>query len=419
MSAIEKELEMFKEYDVRGKCPQVVNEEKFCRLGKALEKFSKEMVICHDFRRSGTSLTEALAAGFSGEVLFLGAAPTPAVAFLGEKLGCSVTASHNPAGYNGAKFSREKRCFWREELLELEKEFEKAKKPGKGKRPLEKDEALIEKYSLFLPPIERGLFDLCGGAACALKEIFPEKIFGEPDPDYERHSAEPKDETLEELKKRTKGKRVAGFAFDGDADRLVVVDKGKTIAGDVLAAFAAVKLFPKKSRVALTIDCSNEVFRFLRDEGMTVDVAGVGDVNLVKTALEKGAVFAAEKSGHYSFFKHMAYSDGIYAAAVLSQFKAGEFAEFASRFKSVVLKQELFFPVDFGRLEDEVRGERGLESIATIDGIKADFPDYSLLIRASKTEPKIRVNAEAGTRENAEKGLARAVELAGKSRKKA
>ena len=113
----------------------------------------------------------------------------------------------------------------------------------------------------------------------------------------------------------------------------------------------------------------------------------------------------------------MAYSDGIYAAATLSQFRPGTFAEFAGRFKAVVLGREEFFAVDFDKLKDEIASQKGLESIVTLDGVKADFGEYSFLIRASKTEPKIRINAEAKTRQAAQEGLARAAELAKKCRK--
>ncbi len=415
---------MFKEYDVRGEYPTVVSEEKFFFLGAALRHFSDgsdELFLGRDFRKSGNSLANAIASGFlqagGREVKFLGTIPTPATAFLAGKLGCQVTASHNPPQYNGAKFFKEGRAFFSSELAKVKEAFESEAQKNAVKGALQKDvlgevdEGEVKRYVEALPEFGTAVFDLCGGAACALKRLFNERIFDSPDPLFERHSAEPKDSTLGELKRKTGIEKKLGLAFDGDADRVIAVDCGKFIPGDVLAAFIAANFFRKGDKVVFSIDCANEVFESAKNAGLKPLWSGVGDVNVLKAAIDAKAAFAAETSGHYSFMRHMAYSDALYAAAKLSSVGSGEVAEFASQFKNTMIREEVFLRADFGKLGVLVRESQGFQSATTIDGIKAFFSDFVFLVRQSKTEPKIRISCEAENRENAEKGIALAKTL--------
>ncbi|VVB67208.1 Phosphomannomutase [Candidatus Norongarragalina meridionalis] len=397
---------MFRTYDVRGIYGKDITGEKFCSLGKAMSGYANEIVVGMDYRRHNEELAAAFRAGFEGEVRYLGRAPTPAIAFHSEKLGAALTASHNPAEYNGLKPFRERRCFWPEELKELEGKTEPCGlKPPK---PLEADSELHDGYVSALPEAGDALFDLCGGAACALKDVFPHRIFDEPDPAYQRHSAEPKDETLSVLKEKSHEK--LGFAFDGDGDRVAVCDRGKVIDGGTVIAFIAERFMKKNDTLAVTLDVSDEVVQYLTDAGFGVEVSAVGDVFVLQKALREGAAFAGERSGHYSMMKHMPYSDGIYFGLLLSQAKAGEIADYASRFKAVTEIDAVYAKVDFAKLEEKLRTKEP-EWISTIDGIKVRFPDYCLLIRASNTEPKVRVNSEAKTHELALRGMREAKEL--------
>ncbi len=394
---------MFKEYDVRGEYPSVVSDENFYFLGRALQGFGKPLYLGRDFRKSGATLAPHLATGFSeagGEVIFLGNIPTPATAFLCGEVGTQITASHNPPQYNGAKFFRAGVPFFKEDLAKLKAGFEKAGSANAPKRPIvgldaSGNEGELERYFNALPEFgENALFDLCGGAACGFSRLFKNKIYDVADPLFEKHSAEPKDATLGDLKSKTADGKLLGLAFDGDADRVFAVDRGKVLPGDVLAAFCAQEMFSKGDKITLSIDCQNEFFDFIRDLGLKPVWSGVGDVNVLKTAIENGADFAAEVSGHFSFMKHMAYSDAIYAAAKLSHFKAGSLAEFASQFKNVVVREEVRFSADFEKVKARFSEERGLQSLVTIDGVKAVFEGISILVRASKTEPKIRISSE-------------------------
>ncbi|MFQ5405609.1 MAG: hypothetical protein ACE5DI_00415 [Candidatus Micrarchaeia archaeon] len=399
---------MFKAYDVRGKYDVDVTEEKFVALGKALFSSSNRLVLGRDFRKSSKTLSSALAQGFAsggGSIDFLGEVPSPTVAFLSKDLGSCITASHNSAEYNGAKFFKHKRCFFSGELSKLKEGFEKVEKVVVKSVELTEQAALVKEYEESLPEFKGGLYDLAGGAACGLKKVFPKVVFDSPDPLFERHSAEPKGETLARLKRETLRGRLVGFAFDGDADRLAVCDKGKVVEGDVLAAFVVSNFFKKKDKVVLSVDCSSEVSSFLENEGFKVFWAKVGDVNVLSEGLHRQAAFAAERSGHYSFFSHMPYSDALYASALLSGSRPGALFDFAGQFKSVVLTDALYVSAGFSKISSFLKGQKGFLSESTVDGVKAEFEDFSLLIRASNTEPKIRVNSEAKDGDLAKEGL--------------
>ncbi len=398
---------MFRTYDIRGIYGKDVTAEAFFALGKAFEKFSKTLVVGMDYRRNNGVLANALLDGYSGDALFMGFAPTPAIAFNSEKFGASLTASHNPPEYSGLKPLKQKRCFYSEELSGLKKEFEKNFKPGvkiSGKAQTQ-NPAPLEAYVNALPEFGNAFFDLGGGAVCSIANAFPKTLFSQPDPLFVRHSPEPTPDALGVLVSETRKTPSLGFAFDGDGDRCAVVDSGKIVDSGIAAAFFAANFLAKGSKIVLTLDVQDEVFVFLQDNGFKVEYSPVGDVFVLKKAEETNADFAAEKAGHYSVFKHMPYSDGIYFSALLSQTKAGALNEFARQFKSVFLSENIHnASVDFDKLVGAVKSQNP-ERVETIDGVKASFGDFAFLIRPSNTQPLVRVSVEAKSREHALGGL--------------
>lgn len=394
-----------KTYDFRGTYGSEATEEKCFRLGVASNAFRRPVVLGMDYREHNDSLAQAFLQGFQGVVRFAGVVPSPVIGFNASAWGVVFTASHNPTGYNGVKFKKHHRCFFEGELAKLREWYFFSKKPFEfdGKPLPEVDASLRQKYVDALPEVGSGVFDLAGGAVCALRDVFPQTLFAKPDPTYSMHAPEPKSGTLDVLQKTSVDEKKVGFAFDGDGDRCVVVDQGAVVDGGILSAFIASNHLPKKSRVLVTLDMQAEVFRFLQDQGFAVSYAPVGDVYLLEEMLSSGADFAAERSGHYSFKKHMPDSDGIFTAALLSGTRFGEVAEFAAQFKQVSLKDEVRFAVDFAKLKALVQ-EKAVR-VDALDGVKAEFEDFTFLVRASKTEPKVRVNVEADSKELAKKGL--------------
>ncbi|MFH0836353.1 MAG: hypothetical protein V1834_04295 [Candidatus Micrarchaeota archaeon] len=408
---------MFRTYDIRGKYGEDITPANFARLGAAFSRFSNSLVMGMDYRSHNRGLARAFCSGFEREIRFAGVLPTPAIAFSCEKFGICLTASHNPAEYNGAKPLKEKRPFFESDLAELKKAFESTpQKTPELKQLPEIDGSLVESYISALPAFsDRVIYDLGGGAVCSLKHLFPESIYNEPDPAYARHDPEPKESALGELKRATKQRGALGFAFDGDGDRVMAVDSGVVIDGGITLAFACLNHLPKNSRVMVTLDVSDEVFRFLEDSGFQASYSKVGDMFLIKHALGKHIDFAGERSGHYSFFKHQLYSDGPYCAALLSEHSPGELLEFSREFKNTTLIEQQFVTVDFKKLEQMLR-DKAPDALETIDGVKARFDDYCILIRASNTEPKIRINVEAESREKALAGMSFAKKIVAASK---
>lgn len=398
----------FKTYDCRGRYGTEATESNCYRLGMACNAFKRPVVLGMDYREHNDTLASAFLQGFLGSVTFAGHLPSPALAYNSPKgWAVSFTASHNPAGYNGVKFKKHRRCFFENELQQLKQWYDFAKKPGKieNKKLPEIDPAIRQNYLDALPEIHDAVFDLAGGAACALKDAFSHRLFDQPDPRFERHGPEPKDGTLDMLQAETKRQNRVGFAFDGDADRCVAVDEGKIIDGGHLSAFIATQHMTAGSKIFVTLDTQAEVFRFLQDAGVKTAYTPVGDVHVVKAMLEQNAAFAAERSGHYSFATHMPDSDGIYTAALLSGTKSGRLAEFAAQFKAVSLKDEVRFAIDFDQLKTWAETRAGASNVQSIDGVKADLGDYAFLVRASQTEPKVRINVEAQDAGKAKAGM--------------
>lgn len=405
-----------KTYDFRGKYGSEATEEKCFRLGLACNAFKRPIVLGMDYREHNDSLAKAFLQGFKGEARFAGTVPSPVIGYNAAAWGVMFTASHNPAGYNGVKFKKHKRCFFEGELAKLREWYDASNPPflSQGTPLPGVDESLRQTYLDALPEFEFGVYDLAGGAVCAIKEVFPGALFSEPDPTFLRHAPEPKADTLSVLQKKSVEEKKVGFAFDGDGDRCVVVDQGHVVDGGILSAFIASSHLPKKSRVLVTLDTQAEVFRFLEDQGFSVSYTAVGDVYLLQEMLSVGADFAAERSGHYSFKKHVPDSDGIYTAALLSGTRFGEVADFASQFTQVCLQDEVRFPVDFERFKS--LAEEKAVRVDALDGVKAEFEDFTFLVRASRTEPKVRVNVEADSLEKARRGLLRVHDFLGQCR---
>ncbi|NUN11702.1 hypothetical protein HUU53_03580 [Candidatus Micrarchaeota archaeon] len=401
---------MFKAYDVRGKYGEEVTEENFIKLGKALNSFSNKLVLGSDFREKNDSLTKALFSGFEGEKISVGVAPTAAVCFISKDLGVSLTASHNPAGYNGAKFFLNRRPFFEEEMTRAKNNYSTQSTSASSSDSKFNNE-LLANYVNELPLAENGVFDLGGGAACVFAGLFPETIYSKPDPTYEKHSPEPTKDALIDLIKITKEKNCLGFAFDGDADRVAVVDSGEFIDSNILTAFLASKFAGKNDSIVVTLDISQEVVDFLRNQGLKVFPWMIGDVFVLKKAMQENAVFAAEKGGHYTFPNFLQHSDGIYVSCLLSRTKPGELIEFSKQFSSTSLYENLPGRVVQEKLLTAVTELNPLELIS-VDGVKAVFEDYSFFIRPSNTEPKTRLMAESKNSEKAKQAMSTALEIA-------
>ena len=383
------------------------------KVGLAVGNVYGNVVVGGDTRTSSDALKHAFISGLlagGSRCCDAGVVPTPTLAFAATEFdaGAMITASHNPPEYNGIKLlnpdgsafdARQRKQI--EELV-LGDSFTAApwdKIGGSGiySGAIEKHvERILQGFSAQFKlkvVVDCG----CGAASMVtpylLRELGCEVVSLNCYPSgFFPHDIEPIEANLGDLIKATKEVGAdLGIAHDGDGDRMMVVDdRGRFVSGDKLLAIFAREVGAKE--VVTTVDASMAI-----DEmGFNISRTRVGD-NYVSEELRKGGDFGGEPSGSWIFPDISLCPDGIYAAA--------QVVAIANRQKLSQLVDSIpCYPVLRGSimsggavmsvLEQRLMAMKPL-SVSNIDGIKMDFNDGWLLIRASGTEPKIRLTVEA------------------------
>jgi len=310
------------------------------RQGVKVNGHAPLIAVGRDTRGSGPALLRALIAGFSAagvRVLDLGVIPTPAVSYLAPRLGCFagvvISASHNPAEYNGIKFF-DGAGFKMAPALELEVE---RRVSGGGAVPpalprpafAAADRGAI--YMDFLKSAFPAMLDLDGvrivvdcanGAASA----FAPKLFADLGAEVFAIGVKPNGRNInagcgatatEALRREVKRRRAhAGLALDGDADRALICDeRGKLLDGDALIAAAAARLLRrgglKGGKVAVTVMSNYGLLSYLRGLGVDVVTTPVGDRYVTEAIEKEGLSLGGENSGHLVFRDFAPTGDGL------------------------------------------------------------------------------------------------------------
>ncbi len=388
-------------------------------IGLSVGGLYRSVVVGQDTRSSSDAMKYALISGLlcaGCRTYDAGTTPTPVLAYITSdfEAGIMITASHNPPEYNGIKLlNRDGSAFDHAQRNQIEETIsEKAFrlsswKEMEGCRPYPGAiGCYIDRILKDFDQIRiRAVVDSGNGVASLVTPYILEKIGCEVislnchPSGYSPRRPEPTEENLAHLAEVVKmaGADI-GIAHDGDGDRLAVIDeKGSFIPGDKLMALFARHLGVK--RLVTTVDASMAI----EELGFEVLRTRVGD-SFVSEELRKGGDFGGEPSGCWIFPNISYCPDGIYAAAKV--------AELASKEKISALVDEL---PSYPLLRGSILGDRStmtklrqrLASISsppidTTDGIRLAFEDGWLLVRASGTEPKIRVTAEARSQRRAE-----------------
>ncbi len=382
-------------------------------VGLAVGQVYGDVVVGCDTRTSSGALKHALISGLlagGAKCCDAGVLPTPTLAFAARefKAGAMITASHNPPEYNGIKlvnpdgsaFDSSQRKQIEELILSDSLTAAPWDKIGNGGVY----EGAVERH------VERILKDFpdglklkvvvdsgCGAAyfitPYLLRRLGCEVVALNCYPSgFCPHDIEPTEANLRDLIEATKEFGAdLGIAHDGDADRMMVVDdKGRFVPGDKLLAIFAQGVGARK--VVTTIDASMSI-----DEmGFKVSRTRVGDP-YVSEELKKGGDFGGEPSGNWIFPNVSLCPDGIYAAvqvvAIAGRQKLSLLVDSLPSY--AVLRGSINSEgIAMSELEQRLKAMKPL-SVSDVDGIKLNFEDGWLLIRASGTEPKIRVTAEA------------------------
>ncbi|HYN37035.1 MAG TPA: phosphomannomutase/phosphoglucomutase [Actinomycetota bacterium] len=423
---------IFKAYDIRGIYPSELDEEIAYRIGAAFARFvgADRIAVGRDMRVSSPSLAEAFSKGVcdSGrKVIDLGEVSTDALYFASGRLnvpGAMFTASHNPAEYNGIKLCREQAIPVGSDtgmaeiraLAESDEEIAPEGPPG----TIESRD-ILEEYSRHcrsfidpsvLKPLKIAIDAGNGMAGKTVPIVFSElpfevvPLFFELDGTFPNHPANPIEaENLVDLQKAVVDEGcVAGLAFDGDADRVFLVDeKAEPVTGSLTTALVAERLLKKNpgETVLYNLICSRVVPEVIKENGGVPVRTRVGHSFIKKIMAETGAIFGGEHSGHYYFRDNFRADSGMIAALI-----ALEAMSEASKPLSELLKPfKRYF--NSGEINSVVKDQQAvLKKLAAkysdgeqdwTDGLTVDYPDWWFNCRASNTEPLLRLNLEANT----------------------
>ena len=441
----EKEIpaHIFRAYDIRGIFNDDLYPETILKIGSALGTYARErgeesFIVGNDIRTSSPLLAHALISGLlsSGvNVTSVGTTSFGICAFSGwllkKDIIAYVTASHLPPEWNGVKlytgegigFSADENEEIRDRVLE-----------GKGATVSwddvgTYDEAdLRDKYIEYLSGrfgFERDGFKGeivldCGNGSMGLValdimkrlNLKTDALFLNPDPSFPNRPSEPTEESLGVLKAEVQRKKADfGAAFDGDGDRVALIDdKGRLLSAEQCGVIIAKDLLEeRKGTILANVECSMLIERELEKLGGKIERIPVGHTFLTKEASKRNAVLGIESSGHYVIPSFFPFDD-----AMIIPLKIAEIVVKTGKKLSELVDKLPMFPKERKNLQcdDAVKfelmrvlaerlvNEYGADRINTLDGIRIDLKEEGwALIRASNTSPLIRVTVEGVTEE--------------------
>jgi phosphomannomutase len=425
---------IFKAYDVRGLYPEQLDEATARKIGQAFQHLLVDdpgpVVVSRDMRSHGEPLREALIDGLRTaglDVIDIGLATTPmnyfAVGHLGAAGGIQVTASHNPARYNGLKFSlREARPVSGDDGIPLLET-----KVATGDLPVADRRGKLEHGDVFddyrrhvMSYVERPdgartlkvVVDAANGMGSVYQpllerlgiELLP--LYFELDGSFPNHEANPlKMENLQDLCRAVKNENAdLGVSFDGDADRAAFVDEhGEPVGSDLMTALIGGELLNRApgSHVVYDLRSSRAVAEYILERGGQPVRERVGHSFIKATLREKDGIFGGELAGHY-YFKDNYYADCAVLAVVevLNLLWQGDktLSQHVEPLLRYAKSLEINIEVEDKSRKIEELAERFSDGqIDYLDGITVAYPDWWFNVRPSNTEPYLRLVLEAAT----------------------
>jgi len=428
------DLGIFKSYDVRGIYPAQINADIAHGIGRAFAAFTggRTLAVGRDMRPSGSALFEAFARGAreqGADVVDIGMVSTDALYFavgeFGFDGGVMITASHNPKEYNGMKFClREAQALSAETGLNAMRDMiATAAYPAPSRAgtltQLDVHDAFAKHVLGFIDPSAIRPFKIAidagngmGGVMC--RPIFKRlpctiiEMFFEPDGDFPNHPPSPIEaENMVDLQRKVREERCdLGVAFDGDADRMFIVDeKGDLIGGDMVTALVGLntlKHFPG-SKILYNLICSRSVPEVIAKAGGIPIRSQVGHSLIKATMREQNIVFGGEHSGHFYFRDNWFADSGIIALLqcleVFSEAAtpvSGVIAPIDTRFRSGEINSRV---TDIPAKLREIQARYADAAIDHLDGVTISYPAWWMNVRPSNTEPLLRLNVEGDTKD--------------------
>jgi phosphomannomutase len=426
---------IFKTYDVRGLYPAQLDDEIAYGIGRAFveELGLTSLVVGRDMRPSGEALFAALARGANdagADVTDIGLVSTDALYFAVGKYGFAggvmITASHNPAGYNGMKLTRD-----RAQAISLDTGLAQIRDrvasgrygPPAARRGTISHRAILDDFAQhclsFIDPASIKPFKIAIDAGNGMAGLTVPHVFGrlpceviplffDLDGTFPNHPASPiEPENMADLQKAViENGCDLGAAFDGDADRMFVVDeKGGLVGGDTVTALVGLNTLKHNpgARILYNLICSRSVPEAIIRAGGVPVRSPVGHSLIKKIMRDEDIVFGGEHSGHFYFRDNWFADSGMIALLqCLEVFSEANrpvsevIAPIDKRFRSGEVNSRVD---DIPGKLNEIRERFKDASVDQLDGITIAYPDWWMNVRPSNTEPLLRLNVEGDSKE--------------------
>tara|TARA_B100001179_G_scaffold129599_1_gene92926 strand:+ start:435 stop:1817 length:1383 start_codon:yes stop_codon:yes gene_type:complete len=427
--------QIFREYDIRGIVGKDLTPASVTSIGKAIGTYirrgnGKNMVLGRDVRSSSVEFCNILAKALNStgcNVIDIGMVPTPVLYFALHHFnadgGVMITGSHNPPEFNGFKISQGFHSLYGEKVQELKglievNDFE----VGTG---ITQQQPVLAEYMekicsiLEIPRKIKVVVD--GGNGCfgivgpdLLKKLgqTPIELFSEPDGTFPNHHPDPTvSEHLTDLIEKVRLENAElGIGFDGDADRIGVVDeKGNILWGDQLLTIFARDILSRNPGATIVgeVKCSQNLYKDIKKHGGVPVMAAAGHSLIKNKMRETGALLAGEMSGHICFAdNYYGFDDAIFAACRVLQIVAQsnkKVSEMLADLPETAYTPEIRIdcPDDqkFKIVRELTEIFREKYEVIDIDGVRVNFDDGWALIRASNTQPVLVLRLEAVTKE--------------------
>ena len=428
---------VFLAYDIRGLVPEHLDAElarliggAFARLVRRSEPDTVRIVIGRDMRESGVELAGAFADGITAEglnVVDLGLVSTDMLYFASGHLnvpGAVFTASHNPAGYNGIKLclSAARPVGADSGLAEMRADLSAGPQAGGGATGTTTTLDLLDAFAdhvrsfvdtTTLAPLTVVADTANGMGGLVVPAVFDglpldlEVMYADLDGTFPNHPADPlQSANLVPLQERVLATGAdIGLAFDGDADRVFLVDEqGRPVTGSLTTALVASTVLGHQpgATVIHNLICSRAVPEAITEHGGRAVRSRVGHSYIKELMATEGAAFAGEHSGHYYFADNYRADSGLIAALLVLEAlstSGGTLSDLLAPFDRYAASGEVNFSVDDPAAVSErvSLAYAATGSQDTLDGLTVDMGAWWFNLRPSNTEPLLRLNLEAAT----------------------
>ena len=427
--------QIFREYDIRGIVGTDLTPASVTSIGKAIGTYirrgnGKDMILGRDVRSSSVEFCNILSKALNStgcNVIDIGMVPTPVLYFALHHFnadgGVMITGSHNPPEFNGFKISQGFHSLYGDKVQELKRLIEVNDfEVGTGttqQQPVLAE--YMEKICSILEIPRKIKVVVDGGNGCfgivgpdLLKKLgqTPIELFSEPDGTFPNHHPDPTvSEHLTDLIEKVRLENAElGIGFDGDADRIGVVDeKGNILWGDQLLTIFARDILSRNPGATIVgeVKCSQNLYQDIKKHGGVPIMAAAGHSLIKNKMRETGALLAGEMSGHICFAdNYYGFDDAIFAACRVLQIVAQsntKVSEMLADLPETAYTPEIRIdcPDDqkFKIVRELTEIFREKYEVIDIDGVRVNFDNGWALIRASNTQPVIVLRLEAATKE--------------------